>query len=156
MDPNALPKETVTLSMLEAAIPKGTWFHFNQNNSGGYYTGPARNVLIAAEDMDAARARLEAQEGYSSESCSCCGSRWYGHEMDREDMANRLFELADPEHWENRESGEGIPVLLVLPEYAPNKVAPEAVTIASLMHAAVKLGVELTTATGEAFEDLLV
>jgi len=135
----AFPTQTVTLSMLEAAIPDGPWFFFDQNNSGGYFTGPARNVLIAADTMEAARERLEAQEGYTSSYCSCCGARWYADGVTKAEMAERLMGWADPEHWENKDRADGVPTLLVLPAYAPNKAAPESPTIASLMWEAVKI-----------------
>jgi len=145
----AFPTQTVTLSMLEAAIPDGPWFFFDQNNSGGYFTPPARNVLIAADSMEEARERLEAQDGYTSAYCECCGGRWYADEINKVEMARRLMDWADPEHWENKDRGDGVPPLLVLPAYAPNKAVSDPLTLAGLMHSAVKLLAE----TGEAFED---
>lgn len=60
------------------------WFHYRQNNSGGYWDGPV-NVLIEARDGDDAN-RIAVQhpdspvyfDGCSSgRDCSCCGDRWF-------------------------------------------------------------------------------
>ena len=52
-------------------------FWFRQNNSGGFYTGPAYNIIVEADDEN--DAWLEARYlGLTNEgSCNCCGPRWY-------------------------------------------------------------------------------
>ena len=55
---------------------KKLW-HFRQNNSGGFYAGPAYHIIVEADNER--EAWEEAQKlGASNEgSCSCCGDRWY-------------------------------------------------------------------------------
>ena len=57
------------------------FYHFDQNNSGGEFHGPARNVFIEALDSGHANQIAESigiyfdgvDMGYD---CPCCGNRW--------------------------------------------------------------------------------
>lgn len=55
------------------------WWHFNQNNSGGYYI---ENGVVGADVFIQAKSSVEAADkAYSlfedySEYCECCGERW--------------------------------------------------------------------------------
>jgi hypothetical protein len=51
-------------------------YKFVQNNSGGYYVGPAEFV-VRAESVDGAWAELKKQEWFTTDFCECCGERWY-------------------------------------------------------------------------------
>ena len=57
------------------------WFHYRQNNSGGYFRGP-RHVVVQAVNAALADATAESFagvyfDGYSRGfDCSCCGDRW--------------------------------------------------------------------------------
>jgi len=51
-------------------------YKFVQNNSGGYYVGPAEFV-VRAESVDSAWAALKKQEWFTTDFCECCGERWY-------------------------------------------------------------------------------
>ena len=53
------------------------WYHYGQNNSGGYYVEPAKNVWVQGSSVAAIEASFESL-GCSTEFCSCCGERWYG------------------------------------------------------------------------------
>lgn len=53
------------------------WYLYRQNNSGGYYTGPAEEVLVRADSMVQANilayaAGVDPLAPY----CDCCGTRW--------------------------------------------------------------------------------
>ena len=55
------------------------WFHFDQNNSGGYFIvndTVAEDVYIQAENAEQATVRAEAILEPYSEYCHCCGERW--------------------------------------------------------------------------------
>ena len=59
------------------------FFHFSQNNSGGYWdddhsVGIGRHVIIEAVDEDDAISRAEKIGLYfdGSGDCPCCGNRW--------------------------------------------------------------------------------
>ena len=54
------------------------WFHFRQNNSGGYFKAPAVEVFIEAVDEAGAQARANFIGMSNAGSCSCCGDRWNG------------------------------------------------------------------------------
>jgi len=55
-----------------------TFFTFKQNNSGGWFTGPAIAVCIEAETKDEAVTKAESIGLYfdGNGDCSCCGDRW--------------------------------------------------------------------------------
>ena len=54
------------------------FYTFNQNNSGGYFKGPASTVIIEANDADDANHFARKQGLYFDGvgDCSCCGNRW--------------------------------------------------------------------------------
>ena len=59
-------------------------YRFSQNNSGGFYTGPARNIIVkGAESHGDAVGAAEKAGMYldgvkSGRDCECCGDRWHG------------------------------------------------------------------------------
>lgn len=59
------------------------FFTFNQNNSGGFFEGPAHYVIVEARDDDEANERAEREAGLyfygvnDGIDCECCGDRWY-------------------------------------------------------------------------------
>lgn len=70
------------------------FFTFHQNNSGGSFTGPAKFVIIEAENAETANALAEVKGLYfdgceTGEDCPCCGDRWYrvgGYDGNNEPM----------------------------------------------------------------------
>ena len=57
------------------------FYTFSQNNSGGFFTGPAEYVIIEAQDAQDANRRAEEAGLYfngceSGSDCPCCGDRW--------------------------------------------------------------------------------
>jgi len=55
------------------------FYHFRQNNSGGYFTKPAHHVYVEADNRDEAVETFTTINGCyldSSRDCKCCGSRW--------------------------------------------------------------------------------
>jgi hypothetical protein len=132
---------------LEAVISGGKWFEFDQNNSGGYFRGPAKRVFIEAADSEAAYTILSEQEDFTTSYCGCCGHRWYGSdEITHEEMAEKLMRLADPQNYSNRHSdSDTIPTALIVPLATPNKAQKEPFTLAAFV-------AEVLAATGEAFE----
>lgn len=56
------------------------WFHFSQNNSGGYFKRDenlAEDVWIQARNAKDAEQKAEALFSESNyDSCPCCGDRW--------------------------------------------------------------------------------
>ena len=71
---------------------KLNWFHYRQNNSGGFFDGPP-HVLIQAHNADEADAIAERNGLYfggvsSGRDCECCGNRWSSAYGDGEETAN--------------------------------------------------------------------
>ena len=56
------------------------YFSYVQNNSGGFYEGPAITVIVEAETPEGADASAESVGVYFDPDCNidceCCGSRW--------------------------------------------------------------------------------
>lgn len=53
------------------------FWHYSQNNSGGYFLGPT-DVIVEATSSDDADERASASGlvDFGAEYCECCGSRW--------------------------------------------------------------------------------
>lgn len=55
------------------------WFHFDQNNSGGYFDiddNVCETVFIQAPTAKMAMDKMEYLTENQSGSCGCCGDRW--------------------------------------------------------------------------------
>lgn len=104
------------LSLIQSANP-GKWFRFNQNNSGGYFTGPAMEVFIRAESEREAWERLKAQPDYSNAFCECCGERWmFAEEVTPEEAVRYAERALDPNGYTvKRAIEEDVLPLLVVP-----------------------------------------
>lgn len=61
------------------------WYTYTQNNSGGFFEGPAEQVFVQATSAEQADEIAETVGIYFDDSgdidCPCCGSRW-----DRQDV----------------------------------------------------------------------
>ena len=78
-------------------------YSFNQNNSGGYYTEPAKHVIVkdARDEKHAAEIALDAGVYFDGVAdgldCDCCGDRWYpmAHKYDHinEAIADASYSL---------------------------------------------------------------
>lgn len=99
------------------------FFTFSQNNSGGFFTGPAKYVIIEALDMSEADDIAERNDLYfngceSGWDCSCCGDRWgraWGNGTEKPEIHGK--EPGHQETWE-RDSTSDIPRYLII--YADN------------------------------------
>ncbi len=68
---------------------------FHQNNSGGYFTEPAKNIIVkdASDSEQATEIALKAGMYFdgimAGVDCECCGDRWYpmAEEFDTADDA---------------------------------------------------------------------
>ena len=58
-------------------------YHYKQNNTGGFYTGPAYHIVVEAVDEKDAWEKAQALGATNKGSCECCGDRWsvFGEEM---------------------------------------------------------------------------
>tara|TARA_Y100000310_G_scaffold255794_1_gene263383 strand:+ start:727 stop:1065 length:339 start_codon:yes stop_codon:yes gene_type:complete len=71
-------------------------YSFRQNNSGGYYTHPAKHVIVKdARDSDHATEIALAAGVYfngtaSGSDCPCCGDRWYGVDAEHDTLDEAL------------------------------------------------------------------
>lgn len=54
------------------------FYHYSQNNSGGFFTKPAINVIIEAASSEQADVRAQDHGLYfgGEGDCPCCGDRW--------------------------------------------------------------------------------
>lgn len=58
------------------------FFHYSQNNSGGHFYGPARHVVVEADNAQEANDRAQEHDVYfdgvhAGVDCRCCGDRWH-------------------------------------------------------------------------------
>ena len=84
------------------------WWHFGQNNSGGYFIineSVAEDVYIQAPTAEQARDRAKIIFADNSEYCECCGERWYDdarYENDGYDVPMKWGQTLDEvvaDHW---------------------------------------------------------
>lgn len=56
------------------------YYVFHQNNTGGIFENPAKNVIVKAESIEEANKIAESNGVYFDENydidCECCGTRW--------------------------------------------------------------------------------
>ena len=66
-----------------------TVYSFHQNNSGGYFIEPAKNILVKNARDEAHATELAEDAGMyldDGSDCSCCGDRWGGCDYEHETM----------------------------------------------------------------------
>jgi hypothetical protein len=74
-------------------LQKLKWFHFGQNNSGGFRVDDenvSNSVFIQDVSGDAAIARAEVFMDNSG-SCPCCGDRWSFYQSDDGDDVPSIY-----------------------------------------------------------------
>lgn len=101
-------------------------FHFSQNNSGGKFNDPAKNIIVEADNLESAIQKLPidlcSDDGtYAAYDtcgcCPCCGHRWTKPWDEKGSSPKSLIEqIKSDAMWEERvnntllikESGESI------------------------------------------------
>jgi len=62
---------------------KKTVYMYRQNNSGGFYSLPARNIIVVDAKSESHALEIAKKAGLYLDGCnmgvdcSCCGDRWY-------------------------------------------------------------------------------
>ena len=93
------------------------FYTYNQNNSGGAFTDPAKYVIIEADSPEEADERAEEHDLYfngvdAGIDCKCCGDRWLHTWDDGTDKPEVYGE--PPEKIKPIFRVEGIPVVVLL------------------------------------------
>ena len=76
-------------------------YSFRQNNSGGYYTEPAKHIIVKnARDSEHATEIALASGMYldgvaAGSDCSCCGDRWYGVDQKFDTIEDAIAEAGE-------------------------------------------------------------
>lgn len=72
-----------TIKPLNMILPEGDnlkYYVFHQNNTGGVFIAPAKNIIVKAENIELANKKAEEYGVYFDEAyeidCECCGTRW--------------------------------------------------------------------------------
>tara|TARA_Y100000296_G_scaffold84124_1_gene116673 strand:- start:1331 stop:1669 length:339 start_codon:yes stop_codon:yes gene_type:complete len=90
-------------------------YSFRQNNSGGYYTKPAKNIIVKnARDAShaieiATDAGMYVDGVASGVDCSCCGDRWYGIDDEHDTLDDAIAWVSD-----GYRDHDGIPQYIVV------------------------------------------
>jgi hypothetical protein len=88
------------------------YFIFIQNNSGGYYTAPAIQFVVTADDAETANKIALGNGLYfdGSGDCDCCGARW--REVVAEDASDEVAQIGD---WIKRSSfADDVPAIVIV------------------------------------------
>ena len=90
-----------------------------QNNSGGFFTLPARGIVVDAPSEETARDYAVETWGVTFDDpadCSCCGSRWSSGSVDVfQSLKDAVKEIASLYEW------DGSPSLLYVSGKAQGK-----------------------------------
>ena len=92
-------------------------FSFRQNNSGGYYTEPAKSIIVkdASDEKSAIEIALKAGMYFNGiadgKDCSCCGDRWYCMPFDH-DTIDEAIEFVSNTY----DDGSSIPQYIIVEE----------------------------------------
>ena len=96
----------------EKTMTKNKWYHFHQNNSGGYFEGPAIEVFVEASSAEKANDRATSVLGLyfgGAGDCQCCGDRWYPAFRDDNVVVAPSVALDRDSHYDQRAKQDGIP-----------------------------------------------
>ena len=97
-------------------------YSFRQNNSGGYYTQPAKFIIVKdAKDSEQATeiamgAGMYLHGTSTGLDCSCCGDRWYGVDNEWDTMENALLAITGPDTRRDSVESDGVPHYIVVDE----------------------------------------
>ena len=95
---------------------KKLW-HFNQMNTGGFYTGPAYNIIVEADGPNEAWMKAEELGASNENSCSCCGDRWHlPEEIESRDYIIYLDMAIEDSTYTSRTGGK-FPLVLGCPDW---------------------------------------
>jgi len=93
---------------------KKMW-HYKQNNSGGFYEGPAYHIVVEAVDEKDAWDKARALGATNKGSCPCCGDRWYHEPFEMKSDAYVIY--ADSAIEDQEDSRKSIPLVIGCPEW---------------------------------------
>lgn len=97
---------------------KKMW-HYKQNNSGGFYEGPAYHIVVEADNEKDAWEKAQKLGASNDSSCPCCGDRWYRvpFEMKSDWSLPRSYVIyADSALEDQDDSHRSIPLVIGCPE----------------------------------------
>jgi hypothetical protein len=94
------------------------YYEYRQNNSRGYFKGPAKFVYVEADNADAANVLFQQIEGcyfdpWCKFDCECCGPRWYsatGYDAYSAEGLREQINNTNATEWMN----EGLPKAYIL------------------------------------------
>ena len=90
-------------------------YSFHQNNSGGYFCQPARNIIVKdARDSEHATEIAMAAGMYlhgvaAGTDCGCCGDRWYGVDNEHDTIDDAIAYAND-----GYRTDDGIPQYIIV------------------------------------------
>lgn len=95
------------------------WWHYSQNNSGGYFSGPAHHIVVEANAPAEADKRAEEAGAYfdgcdTGNDCWCCGDRWRRTYDDSGDPEPMIYGEPAMEHRDYWVDSIGCPSVLIV------------------------------------------
>jgi len=95
-------------------------YSFRQNNSGGFYTQPAKFIIVKdAKDSEHATeialgAGMYLQGVAAGMDCGCCGDRWYGVDNEWDTMENALLAITGKDVYQDSMRSDNVPHYVVV------------------------------------------
>jgi hypothetical protein len=95
-------------------------YSFRQNNSGGYYTKPAKFIVVSGANDSEHASEIAMQIGMYTHGvaagmdCSCCGDRWYNMADEYDSLADALLDLTRDDILRDSMRSDGVPHYIVV------------------------------------------
>lgn len=111
-----IPQLQLVETKAEKQSSEYKWYHFTQNNSGGYYSKPAKDILIELRDEEKGLAKLvlNCLLDIDYDFCECCGERWNFDGGTEYDTLDEFWECSKGFASLKRGKTENIPFLIVI------------------------------------------
>jgi len=99
------------------------FYRFDQNNSGGYYTKPAQNIIVkdARDEKHAIEIALKAGMYFDGVAdgvdCNCCSDRWHKYAAEYDSIEKAIADANDSFHDEHN----SIPKYVIVEEFADSE-----------------------------------
>ena len=97
-------------------------YSFRQNNSGGYYTAPAKHIIVKnAKDSEHATEIAMSAGMYfhgvaTGMDCSCCGDRWYNIADEYDSLEDALLDITRDDILRDSMESDKVPHYIVVDE----------------------------------------
>ena len=95
-------------------------YSYRQNNSGGYYTKPAKHIIVknARDSEHATEIAMSAGMYFNGVAagtdCACCSDRWSNYDSEYDTMEDALLDITQEDIIRDSMQSDGVPHYIVI------------------------------------------